>query len=71
MPHIFISYAKKDTRQLAETLQRELSALPGVSVWMDISLEAGDSWAYQIQKEIDRSDYELIETIAQPVGDEG
>ncbi|HEX2620036.1 MAG TPA: SUMF1/EgtB/PvdO family nonheme iron enzyme, partial [Phototrophicaceae bacterium] len=52
MPHVFISYAKKDTRELA--------AISGVTVWVDERLEAGESWALQIQEEIDRADYVLV-----------
>lgn len=58
--HIFISYAKKDTRALALLLRDRLRALPGVTAWMDDSLEAGSSWATQIQDEIDRSDYVVV-----------
>lgn len=60
MPHIFISYAKKDTRPLAEALFKSLNAIPGLSAWMDQSLEADQSWAYQIQQEIDRADYVVV-----------
>lgn len=60
MPHIFISYAKKDTRALAEALFAALNALPGISAWMDMSLEADSSWAGQIQYEIDRCDYIVV-----------
>jgi formylglycine-generating enzyme required for sulfatase activity len=60
MPHIFISYAKKDTRQLAENLYHALNAVPGLTAWMDRSLEADSSWAQQIQNEIDRCDYFVV-----------
>lgn len=59
-PRIFISYAKKDTRYLAEALYTELNMLPGISAWMDTSLEAGSSWAGQIQREIDLADYVVV-----------
>lgn len=58
--HVFISYAKKDTRALALLLRDRLRALPGVTAWMDESLEAGASWAAQIQEEIDRCDYMVV-----------
>jgi formylglycine-generating enzyme required for sulfatase activity len=60
MPHIFISYAKKDTRALAENLYHALNAAPGLTVWMDRSLEADESWAQQIMDEIDRCDYMVV-----------
>lgn len=60
MPHIFISYAKKDTRQLAENLYQALNAVPGLTAWMDMSLEADSSWAQQIQNEIDCCDYFIV-----------
>ncbi|MBZ0278939.1 MAG: toll/interleukin-1 receptor domain-containing protein [Anaerolineae bacterium] len=60
MPHIFISYAKKDTRRLAEAIFESLQTIPDVTAWMDRSLEAGESWALQIQREIDRADYVIV-----------
>jgi formylglycine-generating enzyme required for sulfatase activity len=60
VPHIFISYAKKDTRLLAEALDAALKALPGVTAWMDSSLEADDSWTRQIEENIDRADYVIV-----------
>jgi hypothetical protein len=58
--HVFISYAKKDTRPLAERLFRELNAIDGMSAWMDESLEPASSWARQIEREIDRADYMIV-----------
>lgn len=60
MAHIFISYAKKDTRALAEALYHALNDIPGLTAWMDMSLEADSSWAAQIQQEIDRADYLIV-----------
>lgn len=60
MPHIFISYAKKDTRKLAEAIFESLHRIPDVTAWMDKSLEADESWALQIQQEIDRADYVIV-----------
>jgi formylglycine-generating enzyme required for sulfatase activity len=60
MPHFFISYAKKDTRELALQLNEALNALPNVTAWVDKSLKAGRSWELQIQTEIDRCDYMLV-----------
>ena len=58
--HIFISYAKKDTRPIATTLRDRLVAFPNVTAWMDESLEPVSSWARQIQAEIIRCDYMLV-----------
>lgn len=60
MPHFFISYAKKDTRELALALSDALNTLPNVTAWVDKSLSAGQSWELQIQKEIDRCDFIIV-----------
>ncbi len=60
MPHFFISYAKKDTRELALQLNEALNRLPNVTAWVDKSLKAGKSWELQIQTEIDRCDYMIV-----------
>ncbi|MEZ4672357.1 MAG: toll/interleukin-1 receptor domain-containing protein [Anaerolineae bacterium] len=60
MTHIFISYAKKDTRELALALNQALNAISGVTAWVDQSLRAGKSWDLQIQSEIDRCDYMIV-----------
>ncbi|GAB5490934.1 MAG: hypothetical protein Phog2KO_11490 [Phototrophicaceae bacterium] len=60
MPHIFISYAKKDTRKLALNLADALNALDDVTAWVDRSLRAGKSWELQIQTEIDRCDAMVV-----------
>lgn len=58
--HIFISYAKRDTFDLALHLRDQLRQLEGVTVWMDETLEPGESWALQIQQEIDAADYVVV-----------
>lgn len=58
--HIFISYAKKDTRALAATLRDQLRASSNMTVWMDESLQPAASWARQIAREIDRCDYLIM-----------
>jgi formylglycine-generating enzyme required for sulfatase activity len=58
--HIFISYAKSDTRDLALQLRDAFIALPNVSAWMDTSLNSGEDWAAQIQDEIDRADLVVV-----------
>ncbi len=58
--HIFISYAKVDSYDLARRIQGMLHTLEGVTAWMDDSLEAASSWAAQIQGEIDRCDYMVV-----------
>lgn len=60
MVHVFISYAKADTRALAIELRNELLALDEFTVWMDDSLESAESWAAQIQEELDRADYVVV-----------
>jgi len=60
MPHFFISYAKKDTRELALALSDALSQLPNTTAWVDRSLRAGHSWETQIQAEIFRCDYMIV-----------
>lgn len=60
MPHIFISYAKKDTRELALALADALNTVDGVTAWVDRSLRAGKAWELQIQAEIDRCDVMVV-----------
>lgn len=60
MPHIFISYAKKDTYELALSLADALDALPGVTAWVDRSLLAGTNFEIEIQREIDRCDFVVV-----------
>jgi formylglycine-generating enzyme required for sulfatase activity len=60
MPHIFISYAKKDTRELALALCDALTVLPNVTAWVDRSLKVGQAWELQIQTEIDKCDYFVV-----------
>ncbi len=57
---LFISYAKKDTRELALALADALNALNGVSAWVDRSLRAGRSWETQIEREIDQCDQMIV-----------
>ena len=60
MPHIFISYAKKDTRELAIQLADSLNEIKGVSAWVDRSLRAGRAWEAQIEKQILRCDTMIV-----------
>lgn len=60
MPHIFISYAQKDTRQLAFALDDALNALEGVTSWVDRSIKVGCSWEMQIETEIDKCDFMVV-----------
>lgn len=60
MPHLFISYAKKDTRELALELTDKLNEIAGITAWVDRSLKAGRSWELQIQREIDRCDTMIV-----------
>lgn len=58
--HVFISYAKVDTRALALRIRDYLLHLPNVTAWMDESLESGESWATQIEDEIIRCDLVVV-----------
>lgn len=58
--HIFISYAKADSKALAKDLHRQLNGMEGITAWMDESLEAAQSWAEQLENEIKRADYLLV-----------
>ncbi len=60
MPHIFISYSKKDTRELAFELCDALSSIAGITAWTDRSLAAGRSWESEIQREIRRCDVFVV-----------
>lgn len=60
MPHFFISYAKKDTRELALALADALNTLENVTAWVDRSLRAGQSWERQIETEIDKCDFMIV-----------
>lgn len=58
--HIFISYAKKDTHNLAEKLAQEINSIDGLSAWMDHSLEPMDSWVGQIEIELKKSNFVVV-----------
>lgn len=61
MPHIFISYAKKDTKSLALQLADALNALEGVTAWVDVQgITYGDEWETLIQRQIARCDYMVL-----------
>jgi hypothetical protein len=52
---VVISYARKDAAQLAQRLQRDLSA-QGFDAWLDTErLAAGDTWGSEIERAIDAS----------------
>lgn len=57
---IFISYAKKDARNIALGLADALETVDGISVWIDRSLKVGLSWELQIQKQIDECDVVIV-----------
>lgn len=60
MTHFFISYSKKDTRELALALDDALNAIDGISSWVDRELLPGPNWASQIEAQIDRCDYMIV-----------
>ena len=57
---IFISYAKKDAREIALALADALAEVDGLEVWIDRSLRAGRSWELQIQQQIDDCDVMIV-----------
>ena len=57
---IFISYAKKDAREIALALADALTEVDGLDVWIDRSLRAGRSWELQIQQQIDECDVMIV-----------
>lgn len=59
--HIFISYAKNDTRKLALELRDIFNSLPTVTAWVDESgLKGGDDWAREIERQIKRCDLFVV-----------
>ena len=59
LPHIFISYARKDGRELALRLRGDLIER-GHDVWLDTAeIEGGASWSNAIEAAIDRCDVAL------------
>lgn len=58
--HVFISYAKRDTYEIACTICKSLEALPDVTGWMDKSLHYGAEWPRQIQDEIIKCDVVVV-----------
>ena len=58
--HIFLSYAKADTYNLAMQLDAELGALDGVTCWVDREMVPGKSWPAQIEEEIERADVMVV-----------
>jgi hypothetical protein len=57
---IFISYAKKDAYGIAICLQKALSKLPDLKVWMDKELVPGKEWDTQIENVLPQSRYMLV-----------
>ncbi len=56
---VFISYARKETRELALCLRRDLQQA-GHRVWLDLAeVEGGASWSNEIQQAIDSCDVAL------------
>ncbi len=56
---IFISYARKDGTELAQSLQSDLQKR-GYDAWLDKQrIEGGESWTNTIEQAIDEADYLL------------
>ncbi|GIK67539.1 MAG: hypothetical protein BroJett018_53330 [Chloroflexota bacterium] len=60
MPHIFLSYAKNDTRDLVVQIAGALASSPEITVWWDNSLKVGDAWEATIQEQIESCDYFVV-----------
>ena len=59
-PQIFISYARRDGRDLALRLQADLIAAD-YDVWLDTSeIDGGASWSVEIERAIERCDVTLV-----------
>jgi hypothetical protein len=59
MFHLFISYSKKDTSELAKKLFNALKD-DGFSAWMDEDLISGESWSKQIEAELTKADIVIV-----------
>lgn len=58
--NIFISYGRKDSREIAIQLRDHLSAY-GFEVWLDLAeIAGGDSWSLAIEEAIDVCDVALL-----------
>lgn len=60
MPHIFISYARHETKDIAIHLEEAFNAIAGVTAWMDRSIPAGMPWEIEIQRQILRCDFMVV-----------
>ena len=58
--HVFISYARDETRELAMQIYDAVLALPDVTVWVDASYERPADWQWQIEAEIHRCDVMVV-----------
>jgi hypothetical protein len=57
VPRVFISYARRDGQEFADSLRRKLEDLD-FSVWQDISaMEGGRDWWEQISEAITQVEY--------------
>ena len=60
-PRIFISYARRDGKELARNLRRRLSEEHGFSLWQDLpDMEGGKDWWKQITEAIARVEYLVL-----------
>ena len=60
-PRIFISYARRDGKQLAHTIRRRLSDEHGFSLWQDLpDMEGGKDWWRQITEAIEHVEYLVL-----------
>ncbi len=60
MTHVFISYARKEGKELAFKLYGSFSALAGWSAWLDTDIHAPNSFGAEIEREIKRADLVVV-----------
>ncbi len=60
MPHVFISYARKDGKELAFKLYGSFNALEGWSAWLDVNILVPRPFTSEIEREIKRSDAVVV-----------
>src|SRR3954469_1408117 len=59
-PRIFVSYARRDGRELAADLRARLADM-GFSLWQDLAdMEGGRDWWRQITEAVDKVEYVLL-----------
>lgn len=57
---IFISYSRKDTYDFAIDLADNINKIPGLIVWIDKKLRAGEEWERTLKQQIEQSDQMVV-----------